>query len=118
MEIFVKFDFAASRRLTLLATEHPCSRVHGHTFEVQILVAGEIDPSTGFMVDFAVIEKSIAQIKETVDHRYLNDIDGLENPTTEILAQWLWGNLLKDLPGLTEIIVQEHYSRGVIYKGS
>ena len=117
MELFVKFDFAASRSLTKLPKEHPCSRVHGHTFEVQITLVGEVDPSTGFMVDFSLVEEKLDNVKAIVDHRYLNDINGLENPTTEILAQWLWQNLSRDLTTLTEIRVKEHYSRGVIYRG-
>ena len=117
MEIFVKFDFAASRRLTKLPAAHPCSRVHGHTFEVQITLVGEVDPSTGFMVDFSFVEEKLDDVKAIVDHRYLNDINGLENPTTEILAQWLWQHLSRDLSTLTTISVQEHYSRGVTYRG-
>ncbi len=117
MEIFVKFDFVASRRLTKLAKEHLCSRVHGHTFDVQIKVVGDVDSSTGFLVGFSEIEKSVAGVKTIVDHRYLNEIDGLENPTTEILSKWLWGHLQKVVPTLKEISVQEHYSRGVIYHG-
>ena len=117
MEIFVKFDFAASRRLTKLPVSHPCSRVHGHTFEVQITLVGEVDSSTGFMVDFSLVEEKLDNVKAIVDHRYLNDINGLENPTTQILAQWLWQNRSRDLTTLTEIRVQEHYSQGVIYRG-
>jgi 6-pyruvoyltetrahydropterin/6-carboxytetrahydropterin synthase len=117
MEIFVKFDFAASRRLTKLPKDHPCSRLHGHTFEVQITLAGEVDPSTGFMVDFSLVEEKLADVKAVIDHQYLNDISGLENPTTEILARWLWQYLSRDLLALTAISVQEHYSRGVIYRG-
>ncbi len=117
MDLFVDFDFAASRRLPGLPPSHPCSRLHGHTFQVRLRLRGEVDPDSGWLLDFGDVEALIARITETVDHRYLNDLAGLENPTTERLAEWLWPRLAGDLPGLFEITVQEHPSRGVVYYG-
>ncbi len=117
MEMFVKFDFAASRSLPLFPKSHPCSRLHGHTFNVSLTLKGEIEPATGFMIDFADVESAIEVIKKKVDHYYLNEVEGLKNPTTEIIAQWLWVNLITALPQLSRITVQEHPTRGVTYLG-
>ncbi|MDG2302707.1 MAG: 6-carboxytetrahydropterin synthase [Gammaproteobacteria bacterium] len=115
--MFVKFDFAASRSLPLLPEIHPCSRVHGHTFNVSLTLLGEIEAATGFMIDFGDVEIAIEAVKKKVDHYYLNDIEGLENPTTEIIAEWLWAKFISSLPQLTRITVQEHRDRGVTYSG-
>lgn len=117
MDLFVDFDFAASRRLPLLPSTHPCSRLHGHTFNVRLRLRGELDRSTGWLVDFADVDAAIDAVRAVLDHRYLNDIDGLGNPTTELLAQWLWRRLAPELGMLHEITVQEHPSRGVVYYG-
>jgi 6-pyruvoyltetrahydropterin/6-carboxytetrahydropterin synthase len=117
MDMFLHFDFAASRYLPRLPASHPCSRMHGHTFQVRLVMRGEVDPASGWMVDFGDVEQRIGTVRELVDHRCLNDIPGLENPTTEILAEWLWRRLAADLPGLYEITVQEHPTRGITYYG-
>jgi|TARA_B110000444_G_C18453712_1_gene416907 6-pyruvoyltetrahydropterin/6-carboxytetrahydropterin synthase len=117
MEMFVKFDFAASRSLPLLPEIHPCSRLHGHTFNVSLTLLGEIEAATGFMIDFGDVEIAIEAVKKKVDHYHLNDIEGLENPTTEIIAEWLWTKFISGLPQLTKITVQEHRDRGVSYYG-
>jgi len=117
MEMFVKFDFAASRSLPLLPETHPCSRLHGHTFNVSLTLSGEIEVATGFMIDFGDVEIAIEAVKKRVDHYCLNDIEGLENPTTEIIAEWLWIKFISSLPQLTRITVQEHRDRGVTYSG-
>jgi 6-pyruvoyltetrahydropterin/6-carboxytetrahydropterin synthase len=117
MEMSVNFDFAASRSLPLLPKTHPCSRLHGHTFNVSLVLSGEIEPATGFMIDFGDVESAIEVVKEKVDHYYLNEIEGLENPTTEIIAKWLWSKLIRNLPQLSRVTVQEHPTRGVSYLG-
>ncbi|MEQ8659760.1 MAG: 6-carboxytetrahydropterin synthase QueD [Gammaproteobacteria bacterium] len=117
MDLFLTFDFAAARRLPRLAATHPCSRVHGHTFMVRLVLRGEVAEESGWMVDFGSVEAHLAELRERLDHRYLNDIEGLENPTTERLAEWLWRQLAARLDGLHEITVQEHPARGVTYRG-
>ena len=117
MDLFLTFDFAASRRLPRLPESHPCSRLHGHTFHVRLVLRGEVDPASGWLVDFGDVEAQVATIREQLDHRYLNDIAGLENPTTEHVAEWLWRRLQPQLPGLFEVTVQEHPARGVSYYG-
>jgi 6-pyruvoyltetrahydropterin/6-carboxytetrahydropterin synthase len=87
------------------------------TFAVCLRVRGEIDRRSGWMVDFGDVEERIDTLKHAVDHRYLNDIDGLDNPTTELIAEWVWKRLATNVPGLFEITVQEHPTRGVIYYG-
>ena len=117
MELFTSFDIAAARRLPGLPSSHPCSRVHGHTFHVRITLDGEVDAVTGWVVDFGAVEQATDALRATLDHQYLNDIDGLENPTTEHLAQWIWSRLADDFEELVAVQVQEHPARGVIYRG-
>lgn len=117
MDLFVKFDFAASRRLPRLPPDHPCSRLHGHTFLVELRLRGEVAADSGWMIDFGALEQQIAGVNGRLDHHYLNDIEGLDNPTTEILAIWLWQQFVADCPQLYRIKVQEHASRGVVYYG-
>ena len=117
MDLFYRFDFAAARRLPFLPAAHPCSRLHGHTFNVELNLRGEPDPSTGWFVDFDEIEQLTRELKAAIDHQYLNEIAGLELPTTEMIAQWLWQRLAARISGLHCVIVQEHPSRGVRYFG-
>lgn len=117
MEIFNIYHIEAARRLPNLPDSHPCSRVHGHSFRIEIHVSGQVDPDTGWVIDFAELNAAFAPIKEQIDHRYLNDIAGLENPTSERLAQWIWQKLKPALPGLSKVVVQETQQSGCIYSG-
>lgn len=117
MDIFNIYDIEAARRLPLLPESHPCSRVHGHSFRVEIHVSGPVDPDTGWVMDFAVLDAAFAPVRDALDHRFLNDIPGLENPTSERLAQWIWQRLKPSLPGLSKIVVQETRRSGCIYRG-
>ncbi len=117
MEIFNIYHLEAARRLPNLPESHPCSRVHGHSFRIEIHVGGPVDPDTGWVIDFAELDAAFAPVREQLDHRYLNDIPGLENPTSERLAQWIWQRLKMALPGLSKIIVQETRQSGCVYTG-
>lgn len=117
MDLFYRFDFAAARRLPELPAAHPCSRMHGHTFQVELRLRGELAAGSGWLVDFDQLERLVARVKSVLDHRYLNDIDGLAVPTTEHLALWLWQHLSSELPALFRVSVQEHPARGVHYYG-
>ena len=117
MDIFRVFHLQCARRLPALPDTHPCSRVHGHSFMVEVTVSGEIDPRLGWVLDFADIEAAWRPMHESLDHRYLNDIAGLENPTSEHLAVWLWRELKTPLPGLTQIRVMETHDSGCVYRG-
>jgi 6-pyruvoyltetrahydropterin/6-carboxytetrahydropterin synthase len=118
MEIFNIYHIEAARRLPNLPESHPCSRVHGHSFCIEIYVSGPVDPNTGWVIDFADLDAAFAPIKAQLDHRYLNDIAGLDNPTSERLAQWLWQKLKPALPGLSKIVVQETRQSGCVYCGN
>ncbi len=117
MDIFNIYHIEAARRLPGLPESHPCSRVHGHSFRIEIHVSGPVDPDTGWVMDFAVLDAAFAPVRDALDHRFLNDIPGLENPTSERLAQWVWQRLKPSLPGLSKIVVQETQRSGCIYRG-
>jgi 6-pyruvoyltetrahydropterin/6-carboxytetrahydropterin synthase len=114
-EIFREFTFEAAHRLPLVPDGHKCARLHGHSFRVELHVGGEVDPRTGWIVDFADITAAFAPIREQLDHRYLNDIEGLENPTSEVLARWIWERTQPLLPGLARVVVRETCNTGCVY---
>jgi len=117
MDIFYVFHLEAARRLPHLAADHPCARVHGHSFRVEIHVSGPLHPDLGWVVDFAEVEAAVQGVRDKLDHRYLNDLPGLANPTSEHLAIWIWEHLKTDLPGLSKVIVQETAHSGCVYTG-
>ena len=117
MDIFRVFHLQCARRLPALPETHPCSRLHGHSFRVELTVSGDIDPVLGWVLDFADIEAAWRPIHAALDHRCLNDIAGLENPTSENLAVWLWQHLKPVLSGLSAIQVMESHDSGCIYRG-
>lgn len=118
MDIFNVFHLESARRLPHLPAEHPCARVHGHSFKVEVHVSGPLDGKLGWVLDFAEVELAWAPIRSALDHRYLNDVPGLDNPTSERLAIWIWEKLKPALPGLAKIVVQESVSSGCVYEGS
>lgn len=117
MEIFNIYHLESARRLPHLPPEHPCSRLHGHSFRVEVHVSGPLDEKLGWVVDFADVDAAWAPVRATLDHRYLNDLPGLENPTSELLAIWIWQRLKPALPGLAKIVIQETASSGCVYTG-
>jgi 6-pyruvoyltetrahydropterin/6-carboxytetrahydropterin synthase len=117
MDAYCEFTLAAGRRLTGVPADHPCARVHGHTFRVRLTVSGPVDPLTGFVLDFAEVQRAFAPVHDALDHRYLNDIPGLENPTSERLAIWIWDSLRRRLPGLSAVEITETGASGVVYRG-
>ena len=117
MEIYKEFNIEAAHRLPNLPADHKCSRLHGHSFHVRICIEGEVDDHTGWVMDFADIKKAFKPYYEQLDHHYLNDIEGLENPTSENLARWIWDRLKKDLPLLSKVIVKETCTSGCVYTG-
>jgi 6-pyruvoyltetrahydropterin/6-carboxytetrahydropterin synthase len=117
MVIFKEFSFEAAHRLPNVPEGHKCARLHGHSFHVRVSVRGDIGATTGWVMDFADIKAAIAPVESQLDHRYLNDIAGLENPTSEVLARWIWRALATPLPGLDTIEVRETCTSGCIYRG-
>lgn len=118
MEIYKSFRIEAAHRLPNVPEGHKCGRLHGHSFEVEIHVAGEPDVTTGWIIDFSDIKSIFKPIYEQLDHHYLNDIEGLENPTSENLAIWIWNKLKPELAALDKIIVKETCTSGCVYRGA
>ena len=118
MKIFRTYIFHAARFIPTLAKEHPCSNMHGHTFKIIIEVEGEINKETGFVMDFYDIDKIVkANIIDKIDHKILNEIPGLENPSSEYLSIWIWEHLISQLPLLSKVSVSEEHGTGMEYKG-
>lgn len=117
MEIFTEFSFESAHRLPNVPEGHKCARLHGHSFQVRVTVTGPVDPQRGWVVDFAEIKQAVAPIRDALDHRYLNEIEGLENPTSEVLARWIWDRLRPTLSILSAIRVRETCTSGCVYRG-
>jgi queuosine biosynthesis protein QueD len=111
------FRFESAQTLPNVPPEHKCGRMHGHSFLVEITVEGEVNPETGWIYDHAEISRAMNPIIEQLDHAYLNEIPGLENPTIELMAAWLWKKLAPQLPGLAEITIHETPSARCTYRG-
>ncbi|ATF10278.1 6-carboxytetrahydropterin synthase QueD [Candidatus Enterovibrio altilux] len=116
-ELFKEFMFEAAHHLPHVSKGHKCGRLHGHSYHVRIYVTGEVNPYTGWIIDFAEIKIAFKPLYDRLDHYYLNDIKGLENPTSEVLAKWIWEQLLPELPCLSKIMIKETCTAGCIYTG-
>lgn len=117
MLIYKEFRFEAAHRLPHVEFGHKCGRLHGHSFVARVAVAGAVDPKTGWVMDYADLKAAFEPLHEQLDHRYLNEVDGLENPTSEHLAMWIWGRLKRTVPGLSSVEVRETCTSGCIYTG-
>ena len=117
MDIFKVFTLEAAHRLPNVPVGHKCSRLHGHSFRVELRVSGEPGPETGWIMDFSELKAAFQPLYDQLDHNYLNDIPGLENPTSERLAMWIWEKLKPALPLLSEVVVHETCTSGCSYKG-
>jgi len=117
MDIFKTFTLEAAHRLPNVPPGHKCARLHGHSFRVDLHVTGEPDAHTGWIMDFADIKTAFQPLYDQLDHHYLNEIEGLDNPTSERLAQWIWTRLKPVLPALSEIVVHETCTSGCRYRG-
>src|SRR5689334_4675639 len=118
MELKKTFQFEAAHLLPRLPKSHKCRRLHGHSFKVEITVEGELDNKLGWVMDYADMSKAFKPIWELLDHRYLNEIPGLENPTSENIAIWIWQRLKPNLSILSGIEVAETCTARCIYKGT
>jgi 6-pyruvoyltetrahydropterin/6-carboxytetrahydropterin synthase len=116
-QIRKSFRFEAAHRLPNVPPGHKCARLHGHSFEIELAVDGEVDPVLGWVVDFADLKTAWEPLHAILDHYYLNDIPGLENPTSEILARWIWERILPALPILSEVVVSETCTSRCVYRG-
>jgi 6-pyruvoyltetrahydropterin/6-carboxytetrahydropterin synthase len=117
MELRKTFQFEAAHLLPRLPKAHKCRRLHGHSFKVEIVVNGELDARLGWVMDYADISEAFKPIWERLDHRYLNEIPGLENPTSENISIWIWNMLKPALPLLTEVAVAETCTARCVYSG-
>jgi 6-pyruvoyltetrahydropterin/6-carboxytetrahydropterin synthase len=117
VELVKDFTLEAAHRLPGLPSGHKCSRLHGHSFKIEVRVRGPLAPGTGWVMDYADIKAAFQPIHDMLDHNYLNDVPGLECPTSEILAGWIWNRLDGTLPGLAEVVVHETCTARAVYRG-
>ena len=117
MELRKTFQFEAAHLLPYLPKSHKCRRLHGHSFRVEVVVAGECDRKLGWLMDYADISEAFAPIWARLDHFYLNEVPGLENPTSENIAAWIWKKLKPKLPLLMEVVVAETCTARCVYRG-
>ncbi|AMW06361.1 6-carboxytetrahydropterin synthase QueD [Gemmatimonas phototrophica] len=118
MELYKEFTIEAAHRLPHVPPGHKCARLHGHSFRLEIRVRGPLDPTLGWVMDFADIKAAFKPLYDQLDHHYLNDIPGLENPTSEVLAVWIWERLHPVLPLLSAVVVRETCTSGCEYRGA
>lgn len=117
VEIYKEFTFESAHRLLRLPETHKCWRLHGHSFRIGVGVEGPVDDEFGWVIDFGDIKTAFKPLEDALDHRYLNEIEGLDNPTSENLAMWIWNRLESTLPYLSYVRVHETCTSGCIYRG-
>jgi 6-pyruvoyltetrahydropterin/6-carboxytetrahydropterin synthase len=116
-ELRRSYRFEAAHWLPEVTADHPCRKMHGHSYEVEVAVRGELGPG-GWVIDFAVIDTVLEPLIAALDHTCLNEVAGLKNPTSELLAHWLWQRIEPELAGLAAVCVAETASSRVTYDGS
>ncbi|WP_068713576.1 6-carboxytetrahydropterin synthase QueD [Vibrio tritonius] len=116
-ELYKEFMFEAAHFLPNVPEGHKCGRLHGHSWLIRLYIYGEVDAHTGFVQDFGEIKQIFAPIYDQLDHHYLNEIPGLENPTSEVLAKWVFDKLKPLLPLLSKVEIKETCTAGCIYSG-
>jgi len=117
MEIFKAFTLESAHRLPNVPAGHKCARVHGHSFRIELHVCGPVDEQLGWVMDFADVKAAFEPLYRQLDHHYLNDVPGLENPTSENLARWIWRRLKPALPQLSLVVVHETCTSGARFSG-
>jgi 6-pyruvoyltetrahydropterin/6-carboxytetrahydropterin synthase len=117
MDVFKVFSIEAAHRLPNVPPSHKCARLHGHSFRVEIHVRGDVGVETGWVMDFADIKGAFQPLFDELDHHYLNEVEGLSNPTSENLARWIWRRLKPGLPVLSKVVVNETCTSGCAYEG-
>ncbi|MCP4588334.1 6-carboxytetrahydropterin synthase QueD [Pseudoalteromonas sp.] len=116
-EIYKDFTFEAAHRLPNVPDGHKCGRLHGHSYNVRLHLSGDVNSSYGWFIDFADVKKAFKPIYDQLDHYYLNDIEGLENPTAENISKWIWDKVKPVLKSLSAVELKETCTCGVVYKG-
>lgn len=117
MDIYKEFRFEAAHRLPNVPPDHKCARLHGHSWRAEIHLRGPVGDESGWVLDFGDVNDAFAPLEERLDHNYLNEIEGLENPTSENVARWIWDRLQPSLPLLSKVIIRETCTSGCIYEG-
>lgn len=112
-----EFRFESAHYLPKVPPGHKCMRLHGHSFKVELSVDGPVNPETGWFLDFGELYKLWSPLHDVLDHNYLNEVPGLENPTSENLAKWIWDKLLPSLPSLAQVTVFETCDARCEYRG-
>jgi 6-pyruvoyltetrahydropterin/6-carboxytetrahydropterin synthase len=116
-EIFRDFNFEAAHRLPNVPPGHKCARLHGHSFQVSVHLEGRVGADSGWVRDFAELRGAMEPLLDRLDHYYLNEIEGLDNPTSENLARWIWDRVAPTLPELSQVVVRETCTSGCVYRG-
>jgi len=117
MVVYREYYINSARFLPNLPKEHICSQLHGHTYNIKISVKGAVNPDSGFVIDAFDIDKHFQKVHTEIDHKLLNEIKGLENPTSENICIFIWNKLIKDIPDLHQIEIKENNVTGFIYSG-
>jgi 6-pyruvoyltetrahydropterin/6-carboxytetrahydropterin synthase len=117
MKIVQAFSFEAAHHLPHVDASHRCKRLHGHSYRIELTLQGPVDPATGFVADFFDVEAAFAPVMDTLDHHFLNEVPGLENPTAENIAMWIWGAVKPVLPLLASVAVFETPNCWAVYEG-
>lgn len=117
MDIWKSFTLESAHRLPNVPDGHKCARLHGHSFRIDIHVSGPVDPHIGWVQDFADLKKAFQPLHDRLDHAYLNEVPGLENPTSENIARWIWAQLKPSVPLLSRVVVHETCTCGASYSG-
>jgi 6-pyruvoyltetrahydropterin/6-carboxytetrahydropterin synthase len=117
MEIYKEFSFDSAHFLPNVPDGHKCKNMHGHTYRLRVFIKGELDPHLGWIMDFKELKDALANVIDQLDHKLINDIKGLENPTAENITVWIWGQIKPLLPLLNKIELYETPTTGVIYSG-
>jgi 6-pyruvoyltetrahydropterin/6-carboxytetrahydropterin synthase len=118
MKISQAFRFEAAHRLPNVPTNHRCHRMHGHSYRIELVLTGPVDPHTGFVVDFFDVEEAFGPLLKSIDHHCLNEVPGLQNPTAENIAIWIWDRTKPRLPQLSGVRVYETIDCWAEYDGS
>jgi 6-pyruvoyltetrahydropterin/6-carboxytetrahydropterin synthase len=113
-----EFRFEAAHRLPMVPPGHKCARLHGHSFRVELAVEGPVNEETGWFIDFQQLFDAWRPLYDQLDHRFLNEVPGLENPTSELLARWVWERIRRSLPQLTRVTVFETCESRCEYEGA
>lgn len=113
IEIFFESRFEAAHVLPNVPEGHPCGRMHGHSYRVTLYLRGDLDPQQGWICDYADVHAAFEPLRQQLDHHCLNEIEGLENPTAELIAQWIFDRLKPELPGLDRLTLRETETTGV-----